>query len=83
MNNEGRGAGAEPAVAPGAGAASAAAAAGSVTGGLTVNALAKSAMLTFMLCKVVRVIFCTSIAWMVALSAVVFCSNQNNTDFNS
>ena len=61
----------------------AAAWAGSLTGGLAVNALAKSAMLTFMLCKVVKVIFCTSIAWMVALSAVVFCSNQNSTDFNS
>ena len=52
-------------------------------GGLAVKALAKSAMFTFMLCSVVKVIFCTSIAWMVALSAVVFCSSQNSTDLSS
>ncbi len=40
-------------------------------------------MLTFMALKVLSVIFCTSSAWMVALNAREFCSNQNCTAFNS
>ena len=40
-------------------------------------------MFTFMLCSVDKVIFCTSIAWMVALSAVAFWSSQNCTALSS
>ena len=43
------------------------------------NTWAMSFMLTFMSLSVVSVIFCTSSAWIVALSAVVFCSSQNCT----
>ena len=49
----------------------------------TVKALATSAMFRFMPASAASVIFCTSSAWMVALSAVPFCSSQNSTAFNS
>ncbi len=38
---------------------------------------------TFIVCKADKVIFCTSIAWMVAASARWFCSSQNSTVFSS
>ena len=50
---------------------------------LSLKALATSPMLKFMPLSVASVIFCTSSAWMVALSAAAFWSSQNWTAFNS
>ncbi len=50
---------------------------------LSLKALATSPMLKFMPLSVASVIFCTSSAWMVALSAVAFWSSQNCTALSS
>jgi hypothetical protein len=51
--------------------------------GLILSDSARSDMLMFMPRKVASVIFCTSRAWMVALTALVFWSSQKCTVFNS
>ena len=48
-----------------------------------VNASRRSPICTFMVCSVVKVIFCTSSAWIVAPSIRAFCSSQNCTVFSS
>ena len=51
--------------------------------GLALSDWAKSPMLRFMSCKVLRVMRCTSKAWMVAAMAWVFWFNQNCTALSS
>jgi hypothetical protein len=54
-----------------------AAAAGAAACGLALSESAKSLKLMFIPFKVLSVMRCTSKAWMVAPTALVFCSNQN------
>ena len=54
-----------------------------VSAALSLKALATSPMLKFMPFRVASVIFCTSCAWMVALSATAFWSSQNCTALSS
>jgi len=63
------------------GAAALAAAGSAAAAGL--KAWARSGGLKFMPLSVARVSFCTSSAWMVALSAVAFWSSQNCTALSS
>ncbi|EWS63291.1 hypothetical protein Y695_03476 [Hydrogenophaga sp. T4] len=54
-----------------------------VSAALILSALATSPRLKFMFFSVARVIFCTSSAWMVAASALLFWSSQKCTALSS